>query len=186
MNRLIIKNTPIEGLKVIQRLPVGDQRGYLERIFCLEELNTLMGNRFISQINHTLTVKAGTIRGMHFQKPPNAEMKFVSCLKGEVFDVAVDLRTNSPTFLNWFSEVLTESNHKTLLIPEGFAHGFQTLTDNCELIYLHTANYSPESEAGLNALDPKLSIKWPLTISELSARDQKHTMIPLNFSGLSI
>ena len=127
-------DTPLSGLKVLQRKPISDSRGYLERFFCTEELEALALGKHIAQINCTLTANLGTVRGMHFQRPPHAEIKFVSCLRGEVFDVAVDLRNNSPTFLCWHAEVLSADNHKTLVIPEGFAHGFQTLADNCEML----------------------------------------------------
>ena len=186
MSRFIIEDTSIEGLQIIQRQPIGDDRGYLERLFCTDELRAIIGSRNIVQINHTMTSKAGTVRGMHYQQPPHAEMKLVSCLRGEVFDVAVDLRECSPTFLRWHAEVLSESNHKTFVIPEGFAHGFQTLTQNCELLYLHTAAYEPKAEAGLNALDDQLSVKWPLSITERSLRDQQHPMLASEFSGLSV
>ena len=186
MSRFVLEKTPIDALHVIQRQPMGDERGYLERMFCGDELKPIIGQRSIMQINHTLTEKAGTVRGMHFQHPPHAEMKLVSCLRGKVFDVAVDLRKGSPTFLNWHAEVLTETNHKTFVIPEGFAHGFQTLTDDCELLYLHTAAYAPDAEAGLNALDPRLAIAWPMPIAERSARDQQHAMLTPEFMGLSL
>lgn len=186
MSRFVIEKTPIEGLHVIQRKPIGDERGYLERMFCGDEFKSIIGQSSIVQINRTLTAKAGTVRGLHFQHPPYAEMKLVSCLRGEVFDVAVDLRKDSPTFLQWHVEVITESNHKTFLIPEGFAHGFQTLTDDCELLYLHTAAYAPDAEAGLNALDPCLAIAWPKPVAERSARDQQHAMLTSEFSGLSL
>jgi dTDP-4-dehydrorhamnose 3,5-epimerase len=186
MSRFTIGKTSIDGLHVIQRKPIGDERGYLERMFCSDELKSIIGERSIVQINHTLTAKAGTVRGMHFQHPPHAEMKLVSCLRGEVFDVAVDLRRDSPTFLQWHAEVLTEANHKTFVIPEGFAHGFQTLTDDCELLYLHTAAYAPDAEAGLNALDPRLAIAWPMPITERSPRDQQHAMPTSEFPGLSL
>jgi dTDP-4-dehydrorhamnose 3,5-epimerase len=104
----------------------------------------------------------------------------VSCLRGEVFDVAVDLRDNSPTFLRWHAEVLSADNHKTLVIPKGFAHGFQTLTDDCEMLYFHTAAYQPGAEGGLNVLDPRLAIKWPLDVDVLSDRDRSHPMIARN------
>ena len=186
MSRFVIEKTPIDGLHVIQRKPIGDERGYLERMFCGDELKPIIDKHSIMQINHTMTRKAGTVRGMHFQHPPQAEMKLVSCLRGEVFDVAVDLRKNSPTFLQWRAEVLTDRNHKTFVIPEGFAHGFQTLTDDCELLYLHTAAYAPDVEAGLNALDPRLAIAWPMPIAERSMRDQRHAMLTPEFSGLSL
>ena len=186
MSCFAIEKTPIDRLHVIQRRPIGDKRGYLERMFCSDELKLITGQRSIVQINHTLTAKAGTVRGMHLQHPPHAEMKLVSCLRGEVFDVAVDLRKGSPTFLQWHAEVMTESNHKTFVIPEGFAHGFQTITDDCELLYLHTAAYAPDAEAGLNALDPRLSIAWPMPITERSKRDQQHALLTSEFSGLSL
>ena len=186
MSRFVIEKTPIDGLHVIQRKPIGDERGYLERMFCGDELKPIIDKHSIVQINHTLTEKAGTVRGMHFQHPPHAEMKLVSCLRGKVFDVAVDLRKGSPTFLQWHAEVLTETNHKTFVIPEGFAHGFQTLTEDCGLLYLHTAAYSPDAEAGLNALDPRLAIAWPMPIAESSERDQNHAMLTSEFIGLSL
>jgi dTDP-4-dehydrorhamnose 3,5-epimerase len=114
---------------------------------------------------------------MHFQREPNAEMKFVTCLRGEVFDVAVDLRPGSPTYLRWHGEILSGSNHKTLVIPEGFAHGFQTLTEDCEMLYLHTASHHSGSEGGLHPLDPALSIPWPLPVAEMSARDSSHPFL---------
>ena len=184
MSRFFIEKTPVDGLQVIHRKPVGDARGYLERVFCGDELESIVGRRSIAQVNRTLTTRVGTVRGMHFQYPPHAEMKLVSCLRGEVFDVAVDLRQGSPTFLQWHGEVLSETNHRTFCIPEGFAHGFQTLTEDCELIYLHTTAFVPDAEAGLNALDPRLAIAWPEPISERSERDQQHAMLTSDFSGL--
>src|ERR1039458_3777337 len=124
-SRFDILDTPMQGLKLIQRKPIGDHRGYLERMFCTEELQGLIRGKGIVQINHTLTTRRGTVRGLHFQYPPYAETKVVSCLRGEVFDVAVDLRQGSPTFRHWHAEILSGDNHRTLLIPEGFAHGFQ-------------------------------------------------------------
>jgi dTDP-4-dehydrorhamnose 3,5-epimerase len=179
MSRFTIHPTSIDGLSVIQRHPIGDERGYLERLFCTQELTGIVGTRQVVQINHTLTAKPGTVRGMHYQHPPHAEMKLVTCLRGEVFDVAVDLRADSPSFGRYHAETLSADNHKTFAIPEGFAHGFQALTDDCELLYLHTAAYQPDAEDGVNALDPALAIAWPLPISERSARDQA---LPLSTS----
>jgi dTDP-4-dehydrorhamnose 3,5-epimerase len=185
--RFEIFETLIAGLKVLQRSPMGDMRGYLERMFCANELASLSsrpGN--IVQINHTLTAKQGTIRGLHFQHPPHAEEKFVSCLQGEVFDVAVDLRRGSPTFLSWHAEVLSAGNHRTMFIPEGFAHGFQTLTPDCGMLYFHTALYEPAAEGGLNAHDPALEIRWPLEVTERSSRDMAHPLIAAGFGGLAV
>ncbi len=185
-HRFDILDTPIQGLKFIQRKPIGDSRGYLERLFCTEELQTLIPGKGIEQINHTLTARRGVVRGMHFQYPPHAEGKFVSCLRGEVFDVAVDVRQGSPTFLHCHAEVLSAGNHKTLMIPEGFAHGFQTLTENCEMLYFHTAAYQPGAECGLNAKDPRLAIQWPLPITEQSSRDTAHPMLSGEFIGVAV
>ena len=186
MARFDCFDTPLAGLKVIQRKPIEDARGFLSRFYCTEEFKAFGFNESISQINHTLTRQKGAVRGLHYQQSPYAEMKLVSCLKGEVFDVAIDLRKNSPTFLHWYGEVLSEKNQRSLLIPEGFAHGFQALTDNCELIYLHTAPYMKEAEAALNVSDPKLSIIWPLDITELSERDRSHPMIKNDFEGIAV
>jgi dTDP-4-dehydrorhamnose 3,5-epimerase len=184
--RFDVLDTPLPSLKVIQRKPIGDHRGFLERLFCAQEFQPLLAGKTIRQINRTLTVAQGTLRGLHFQHAPHAETKIVSCLRGEVFDVAVDCRNGSPTFLNWHAEVLSAKNHKSLLIPDGFAHGFQTLTENCELLYLHTADYEPRAEGALNAADPKLNIRWPLPVTELSARDAAHPWLTEAFTGVAV
>jgi dTDP-4-dehydrorhamnose 3,5-epimerase len=183
---LTLHPTRLAGLSVVQRHPLGDARGYLERMFCAEEAASVMGGRQVMQVNHTLTARRGTVRGVHYQQAPHAEMKWVSCLRGEVFDVAVDIRPGSPTRLQWHAERLSADNHRTLLIPEGFAHGFQTLTDGCEMLYLHSALYAPQAEAGLDALDPALSINWPLQITERSFRDQQHPRISTSFTGVDV
>jgi dTDP-4-dehydrorhamnose 3,5-epimerase len=184
MSRFDIADTPLAGLKLVERKPVGDSRGFFERFFCAEDLGDALAGKSIVQINHTLTAQKGAVRGMHFQRPPHAEIKFVSCLRGEVFDVAVDLRRNSSGFLKWHGEILSATNHRSLLIPDGFAHGFQALTDDCELLYLHTAAYEPLSEGALNATDPALAIAWPLAITEMSARDREHPMLSAAFEGI--
>jgi dTDP-4-dehydrorhamnose 3,5-epimerase len=182
--RFEVVDTPIEHLQVVLRKPRGDSRGYLERLFCTAELQPLIGGRSIAQINHTLTTRRGTVRGLHFQLPPHAEMKIISCLRGEVYDVAVDLRRNSATFLRWHAEVLSATNCRSLVIPEGFAHGFQTLTDDCEMLYFHTAAFQPEAESGLNSCDPLLAIRWPEAVTELSQRDSSHPMLTQHFRGM--
>lgn len=184
MSRFTAHNTPLEGLMELQRHRLGDDRGFLERMFCLDSFRQWGKPTDIVQINRTLTSNKGVVRGMHFQRPPHAETKIVSCLKGEVFDVAVDLRVGSPTFLQWYGTVLSGENHKTLLIPEGFAHGFQTLSASCELLYLHTHAYEPSAEGGLDALDSRLGIQWPLPVSSRSDRDQNHPPINESFKGL--
>ena len=161
-------------------------QGFLSRFYCIEEFKAYGFSKPINQINHTLTRKEGAVRGMHYQIQPYAEIKLVSCIKGEIFDVAVDLRKDSPTFLHWHGEVLSEENKRSLLIPEGFAHGFQALSNDCELIYLHSAPYVKDAEAALNIGDPKLNILWPLNIAELSERDSSHLMIKDNFEGITV
>lgn len=178
--------TSIAGLVVIETVPHVDHRGAFARLYCENELSSLMGPRRIVQINHSSTATIGAVRGMHYQHPPHAEMKLVRCLKGRVWDVAVDLRHNSPTFLSWHAEELTPSNTRMMVIPEGFAHGFQVLEPESELLYLHTAFYAPSAEAGLRHDDPRLAIHWPLAVTDLSARDAEHPLINSNFSGIAL
>lgn len=182
--RFDLIDTPLAGLVMLQRKPLGDSRGYLERLYCTDELQTLLTGGAIVQVNHTLTAAKGTVRGMHYQLPPHAEVKFVSCLRGEVFDVAVDLRHGSPTFLQWHAEILSADNHKTLVIPEGFAHGFQTLSEDCEMLYFHTMAYQPSAERGLAAADPRLSICWPMPVDGQSPRDMAHPLLDPSFMGV--
>jgi len=186
MSRFVLHPTPIHGLQVIERQPIGDARGYLERLFCRETLNSLLQGKTIRQINRTLTQKRGMVRGLHFQYPPNAETKIVTCLKGQVWDVAVDLRRGSSTFLQHNAVLLSEDNHQSYLIPEGFAHGFQTLSPDCEMLYFHTADYNTEVEGALNALDPRLAINWPQPISDRSERDKSHAMLTDDFHGMDL
>jgi dTDP-4-dehydrorhamnose 3,5-epimerase len=177
MARFTCRTTPIQGLIVAERKPMRDERGFFCRFFCQEELSAFGFRQNVAQINHTLTRQRGTVRGMHFQRAPHEETKLVSCLAGEVFDVAVDLRPGSPTYLKWYGETLSARNFRSMLIPKGFAHGFQTLTEDCELIYLHGEAYAPDFEAGLNALDPALGIAWPLPAAQMSSRDRAFTLL---------
>lgn len=183
MPRFDFIQTPLNGLKLVQRKAIEDHRGFLSRFYCAEEFRAVGFIKPIVQINHTLTRQRGAVRGLHFQHPPHAEAKLVSCLKGKILDVAVDLRRDSPTFLHWHGEILSAANRKSLLIPEGYAHGFQALTENCELIYLHTDVYHPEAEGALNVSDPELNITWPLPIADLSDRDRNHPFIRSDFQG---
>lgn len=186
MNRFTITGLPLPGLKLVERQRLGDSRGFLARLFCAEELAAAGWTKPIAQVNHTYTAQRGTVRGLHYQLPPHAEMKLVSCIRGEIWDVALDLRTGSPTYLQWHAETLSAGNHRALLIPEGFAHGFQALTDNVELIYLHSAAYNAATEAGLNAKDPALNIAWPLALAEISVRDQNHPPLNEKLAGINI
>jgi dTDP-4-dehydrorhamnose 3,5-epimerase len=182
--RLTFQSTPLAGVSVVARHPLVDSRGYLERMYCFSELAPLFGDRRIEQINRTSTARRGSVRGMHFQRAPNAEAKLITCLSGSIFDVAVDLRSGSPSFLQWHGEILRAGDHRSLFIPEGFAHGFQTLEEHCVLLYLHSASYAQSSEGAVNAVDPSIGIPWPLDITDMSDRDRSHPMITDNFKGL--
>jgi dTDP-4-dehydrorhamnose 3,5-epimerase len=174
----------LAGLKLVRREPIEDVRGSFTRLFCSEVFREAGFGASLSQVNHTHTALAGTIRGLHFQRPPHAEVKVVTCLRGRILDVAVDLRRGSPTFLRWQGFHLSADEPLSLLIPEGFAHGFQTLTADCELLYFHSAPYLPEASGGLHPLDPALAINWPLEVGVLSERDRSHPMIGTAFEGL--
>lgn len=185
MSRFVFISTPLAGLMLVQRMAVEDHRGFLSRFYCSEEFHEVGLNKPIAQINHSLTRNKGAVRGLHFQHPPRTETKLVSCLKGEIWDVAVDLRRDSPTFLQWHGEILSAANRRSLLIQEGYAHGFQALAGDCELIYLHTAAYHPQAEGALNVSDPMLNIAWPLPIADLSERDRTHPFIGTDFTGIA-
>jgi len=177
-------STPLAGLFEIQRKQLTDDRGFLSRLFCSNEFNEVGLKKPFVQVNHTKTNKKGTIRGMHFQLSPYVESKIITCIEGEVFDVAIDLRRNSKTYLHWHSAILSASNLKGLYVPEGFAHGFQTLTDDCHLLYLHSEFYTPSQEGALNPLDSILGIKWPCKITHISKRDASHPMIDKTYKGI--
>ena len=186
MKKFSLQKTSIEDLKILIHQPINDKRGFLSRIYCQDTFQDLTKNKKIQQINHTLTKTKGTVRGLHFQKPPFAETKFISCFKGKVWDVAVDLRKESSTFLQYHAEILCEGDHKSFIIPEGFAHGFQTLSSNCEMLYLHTTSYNSKFEGLINAVDPKLGIKWPELITERSSRDANQIILDDNFIGIEL
>lgn len=186
MSRFDFISTPLAGLTIVQRKVIEDHRGFLSRFYCADEFRATVFNKPIAQINHTLTRRKGAVRGLHLQHPPHAEIKLVSCLFGEIFDIAVDLRRDSPTFLQWHGVLLSSQNRQSLLIPEGFAHGFQALSDDCELIYLHSSAYHPGSEVALNVADPKLGIALPLMITEISERDRSHKFIEQDFQGITL
>lgn len=186
MSRFAVSDLSLAGLKLLERKRMGDSRGYFERLFCADELASAGWRQPVAQINHTFTARSGTVRGLHFQQPPNAEMKLVTCMRGEVWDVAVDLRADSPTFLDWHAEILSAENNRAILIPEGFAHGFQTLSDDVELLYCHSAAHNLVAEAAINAKDPRLAITWPLDIAERSLKDAKLALIDSKFEGVRL
>lgn len=178
------EETPLKGCYVIRTTPFTDQRGVFARFFCSTELRALLGKRQIVNVNFSRTIKRGSIRGMHFQYPPMAEMKFVRCISGSVYDVVIDIRKNSPTFLKWYGLELTADNMKMLCIPEGFAHGFQVIEDSSEMLYLHTEYYSKEYEGALNYADPTFAINWPLEPQVVSEKDMNHMIIDDTFEGV--
>jgi len=186
MSHFHFEGTPLQGLRVIQRNPRKDSRGQFTRAYCSEELSAAGWTTPVVQINHSITHAVGSIRGLHYQKPPKAEKKMVLCLKGRVWDVAVDLRSSSATFLSWHAEELSAENSRALLIPEGFAHGFQVLEKESELLYLHSEQYSPQQEDGLSPLDTRLSIPWPLAIGEMSERDKGFPYLSEKYKGVAL
>ncbi|MFK5857317.1 MAG: dTDP-4-dehydrorhamnose 3,5-epimerase family protein [Bacteroidota bacterium] len=179
-----IVKTPIDGVLVVEGERFTDHRGCFSRFFCKHELSSILGKRNIVQINYSHTQQLGSIRGMHFQFPPSAEMKLIRCLKGAAFDVAVDLRKSSKTFLQWYALLLTPETNNMLIIPEGCAHGFQTIKKDTELLYLHTSFYEPKNEGGIRFNDPVLNIKWPVECTDISEKDRKHLLIGEHYAGI--
>lgn len=161
----------LEGVWIIDAEPRGDERGFLSRAYCEEEFAAHGLNTRWPQHNHTLTVAAGSVRGMHWQAAPKPEIKVVRCIAGRVLDVVVDVRRESPTFGRWEAVELSAANLRALYIPEGFAHGFQCLEDQCQLYYLMSESYHPDLARGLRWDDPAVGIEWPLPGINLSARD---------------
>ena len=176
--------TRVKDLMICKLKPIVHDLGSFVRTFCNEEFKLVGVKKSIAQINQTLTRTKGAVRGLHFQHSPNSEMKITTCLKGAVFDVAVDIRRGSPTFLKWHGEILSADNDTSMVIPEGFAHGFQALTPDCEMLYFHTAPYALHAEGGLKATDPLIAIEWPLEITEMSSRDRALTHVVQGFEGI--
>ena len=166
-----VEQTKIAGVFIVHSDPFKDDRGFFNRIFCQKEMEVIHPGIVIAQINHSMTKLKGTIRGMHFQNPPHAEMKIIHCVKGSIYDVAVDLRKDSPTFLQWHGEMLSADNMKALIIPEGCAHGFQSLEDDIEIMYMSTSPYCREAEGGIRFDEPKTGIQWPIPVTILSEKD---------------
>lgn len=181
---LNITETGIAGVRVIESTVFKDDRGAFSRLFCARELGNLLGTKAIAQINHSVTRNVGAVRGLHYQHPPHAETKIVRCLKGRVFDVAVDLRQGSPTHLKWLAVELSPDNRRALMIPEGCAHGFQVMERDSELLYLHTAFYAPDAEGAVRFDDPRVAVAWPLTPTDVSKRDLSHPYLDENYKGI--
>jgi len=179
-------DTPISGVLLVETGRVSDHRGAFARFFCEEALATVLDGRHIVQINHSRTSCVGAVRGMHFQYAPYAEMKMIRCLKGKIWDVVVDIRKDSPTFLHWHAVELSEDNGEMMVVPEGCAHGFQVLEEDSELLYLHTASYAPTFEGGVRYDDPLLEIEWPLEVADISKRDGMHPLLNDDYCGVEL
>jgi dTDP-4-dehydrorhamnose 3,5-epimerase len=176
----------IKNPRIIRLTNFKDFRGKLSRIFCTESLKKKNLSFNIKQINHVLVKKKATIKGMHIQLQPFNEIKLVKVIKGKIFDVVLDLRKNSKNFLKYKVFTLDSSTNNLLIIPKGFAHGFQSLTNNCEIIYCHSEIYNPKKELSINPLDPNISINWPLKKPIISSKDLNSKYIYDDFKGIVI
>ena len=176
--------TPIDGLWDVETVPRSDERGSLTRLFCADVFAAVGADLRFVQTNHTVTRRRGTVRGLHFQRPPALEAKLIRCLRGRVFDVVVDLRDGSPTFAHWHAVELSGSNQRQVLVPPGCAHGFQALADDCELLYQHTAPYTPACEDGVAHDDPRLAIAWPEPVTAVSDRDRRFRSLGAGFEAV--
>ena len=184
MNRFTVVEEPMKDLKVFKPEPMQDERGYFQRLLCIDEFKEFNLSKPIVNINHSMTRQCGTIRGMHFQYCPKTETKIVKCIRGAIFDVVVDIRADSPTFLQRYGIELSDSNNLMLYIPEGFAHGFQALDNYSEIIYFVTEHYSVDCESGLNPFDKILNIQWPLNCAYVSDKDKNLKMLDDSFEGI--
>ena len=181
---MIFKETSLKGSYVITLEPIEDERGWFARTYCKNEFLSIGHMKEWVQMNHSFTKQKGTVRGMHYQRPPYGEIKLVRCIAGSVYDVIIDLRANSATYLQYFGIELSAVNKKMIYIPEGFAHGFQALSNDAELIYHHSQFYLPGVEAGVRYNEAAINIKWPLELTNISERDNSHPFIDANFKGL--
>lgn len=180
---MIFEETKLKGAYVVSLQLLTDARGGFARTFCKKEFQQINHQKEFVQLNHSYNTFKGTVRGMHFQLPPYQEIKLIRCIKGAVIDVIVDLRENSPTFLQHVSVELSAENKKMMYVPENFAHGFQTLEDDTELIYHHTQFYTPQADTGIRFNDPMLKINWPLEPVMVSEKDKNYKLIDYTFKG---
>lgn len=181
---MIFANTHLAGSYLITPEPYSDERGWFARYYCENDFKAAGLTQKWVQMNHSFTAAKGSIRGLHFQVPPFREIKMVRCISGAVYDVIIDIRKGSSTFLQSYNIELSAANKKMLYIPEGFAHGFQALTDDCELLYHHSEFYTPGAEGGIRFDDPAVHIQWPLPITIISIRDANHPYLDNQFKGI--
>jgi dTDP-4-dehydrorhamnose 3,5-epimerase len=179
---MIFTETALPGVYEIDLDLLQDERGFFARAFCRREFTEHNLNPEVVQCNFSFNRHRGTIRGMHLQLPPHAEDKLVRVISGAIYDVVVDLRLTSPTYLNWISIELSGENHKALFVPKGLAHGFQTLADNTEVFYQMSEFYEPSSSFGFRWNDSTFKIKWPLDVTVISERDQHYPEFSLPFN----
>ena len=175
--------TAIDGCLLVDLDPRGDDRGFLARAHCRRELSAEGLEPHVEQINLAHTRHAGTVRGLHYQVPPWSEAKLVRCVRGAVFDVAVDVREESPTFLQHIAVELSADNRRALFVSAGLAHGYQAVTDDAELLYTTSAAYTPAAERGLHYGDSRLGIEWPMPAGHVSAKDQGWGLIGRGWSS---
>lgn len=174
---MIFEKTSLEGLYIVKPQLLRDERGLFTRTFCKKEFAEIGFEKDFVQFNHSFNSKKGTLRGMHFQEAPFTETKLIRCVEGRVWDVAVDLRKESKTYLQYFGIELSKENMFSVLIPDGFAHGFLTLEDSSSLIYHHTEFFTPNKDRGILYNDPSIGIKWPIPISFISQKDTSYTLL---------
>ena len=184
--KLDFSQTEIDGLYLAERVINRDPRGEFYRVYCEEEFRDVGYSAMVLQSNISKTIGEHTIRGLHYQKPPFLESKIVTCISGEVFDVAVDLRKNSATKFRYFSVILSDVNKKSILIPAGFAHGFQVLSNEALMLYMHSGVYNESCETGVSFKDPKIGIEWPYEGRNLSHRDSSFEYLASDFEGVNI
>jgi dTDP-4-dehydrorhamnose 3,5-epimerase len=169
---------PLDGAYLVDLEPRHDARGMFARAFCAKEFAAHGLETSFVQANMSTTSRAGAVRGMHFQRPPHAEVKLVRCVAGAIHDVIVDLRPDSPTYRRWFGAELSAENGRMMVVPRGFAHGFQALSDDATTFYMVSAFYAPEAESGVRHDDPALAIDWPLAVTETSDKDAQWPLLP--------
>jgi dTDP-4-dehydrorhamnose 3,5-epimerase len=174
---VIFTETKLEGAFIIDLDRKEDNRGFFARAFCQHEFEDNGLKPVIAQANIAFNRRKGSVRGMHFQFPPAAETKLVRCTRGGILDVIVDLRPESPTYLDHISVELTADNHRALFVPERFAHGYQVLEDDTETSYQVGEFYTPETEGGLRYDDPRLGLTWPLPVTEMSEKDRAWALL---------
>jgi dTDP-4-dehydrorhamnose 3,5-epimerase len=177
---------PLKNAYKIELTPIQDDRGLFARTFCKNEFEAIGHHKEFVQFNHSVNKLKGTLRGMHYQVAPYTEVKLIRCIRGKVFDVIVDVRKGSATFLHWTGVELSEDNRLMMYVPEGFAHGFLTLTDHAELLYHHTEFYTPAADRGIRFDDPQINIQWPATIEIISDKDKNYMSVGSDFKGIDL